>query len=96
MASNKNNLTLEKTSFLQGVNSPFIEKLYQKYLVNPNDVPQSWKDFFEGLNEDKNVVYKELSGPSWSPKKSNILNNDFNEIFKAEEQNLIKNNLEKE
>ena len=96
MASNKNNLTLEKTSFLQGVNSPFIEKLYQKYLNNPNDVPQSWKDFFKGLNEDKNVVHKELSGPSWSPKKSNILNKDFKEIFSVKEKNFTKNNSEKE
>ena len=69
MASNKNNSTLEQTSFLQGANSPFIEKMYLQYLNNPNNIPQSWRDFFEGLNEDKKIVQSELSGPSWAPKK---------------------------
>ena len=90
MASNKNNLKLEKTSFLQGVNSPFIEKLYLQYLNNPNNIPKSWKDFFDGLNEDKTVVHKELLGPSWSPKKSNILDNDFKEILIIRNRRLPK------
>ena len=35
MTSNKDNLTFEKTSFLQGSNSSFIKELYLKYLNNP-------------------------------------------------------------
>ena len=51
MASNKNNLIFERTSFLHGTNSPFIEELYLKYLNNPEKIPQSWRDFFDGLND---------------------------------------------
>ena len=46
MASNKNNTTFEQTSFLHGVNSPFIKEMYLKYLNNPNSIPQSWIRIF--------------------------------------------------
>jgi len=73
MATNKDNLIFEKTSFLHGVNSPFIKELYLKYLNNPKSIPESWIEFFDGLNEDQEVIKKEILGPSWSPrKKSNL------------------------
>ena len=49
MASDKDNLIFEKTSFLQGGNSTFIKELYLKYLNNPKSIPQSWFEFFDGL-----------------------------------------------
>ena len=75
MASNKHNLVFEKTSFLHGSNSPFIKEMYLKYLNNPKSLPQSWTEFFDGLNEDQEIVKKEILGPSWSPKKNNLGNN---------------------
>ena len=72
MTSTKNNLIFQKTSFLQGSNSPFIRELYLKYLEEPKSIPQSWKDFFDGLDEDQEIVKKEILGPSWSPKKNNL------------------------
>ena len=73
MTSNKDNLTFEKTSFLQGSNSSFIKELYLQYLNNPTTIPQSWREFFDGLNEDKEAIQKEILGPSWAPKKNNTL-----------------------
>ena len=73
MTSNKNNIIFTKTSFLQGGNSPFIKELYLKYLNNPKSIPQSWVDFFNGLDEDQEVIKKEILGPSWSPKKNEFL-----------------------
>ena len=73
MTSNRDNIIFEKTSFLQGVNSPFIKELYLQYLENPGAVPQSWKEFFDGLDENKEAVQKEILGPSWAPKKNNNL-----------------------
>ena len=73
MASNRDNITFEKTSFLQGSNSPFIKDLYLQYLKNPTAVPQSWREFFNGLDENKETVQKEILGPSWAPKKNNTL-----------------------
>ena len=71
MTSNTDNSRLGKTSFLQGNNSAFIKELYLKYLQNPFDVPTSWKDFFDDLDEDIEIVEKEMLGPSWAPKKKN-------------------------
>ena len=73
MASDKDNITFEKTSFLQGSNSSFIKDLYLKYLKNPESIPQSWIEFFDGLGEDQEIVRKEILGPSWGPKKNNTL-----------------------
>ena len=67
MASNKDNIIFEKTSFLQGSNSPFIKDLYLQYLENSETVPKSWKEFFDGLDEDKEIILKEILGQSWSP-----------------------------
>ena len=44
---------------------------YLQYLKNPTTVPKSWQQFFEGLNEDEESIKKEISGPSWAPKKNN-------------------------
>ena len=61
MASNRDNKIFEKTSFLQGSNSPFIKELYLKYLNQPESIPQSWVEFFDGLNEDQDIIKKEIS-----------------------------------
>ena len=73
MASDKDNKIFEKTSFLQGGNSLFIKELYLKYLKNPKSIPESWVEFFDVLDEDQEVVKKEILGPSWAPKKNNTL-----------------------
>ena len=77
MASNRNNINFEKTSFLQGGNSSFIKDLYLKYLNNPKSIPQSWAEFFDGLDEDQEVIKKEILGPSWAPRKKNYLKADL-------------------
>ena len=69
MSSSNNNKTYKKTSFLAGNNSEFISEFYADYLSDPNSLPDSWRLFFDGLNEDQKTVDKNLNGPSWSPKK---------------------------
>ena len=49
MSSQENNIIFQKTSFLSGTNSSYIEKLYAKYVENPASIPDSWRQFFEGL-----------------------------------------------
>ena len=72
MTSIKDNTIFDKTSFLDSRNSSFIEELYLKYINNPGNVPQSWREFFDGLDEDQKIIQTEIQGPSWSPKKNNI------------------------
>ncbi len=84
MTSKKINTILEQTSFLHGINSSFVDEIYLQYLKNPSAIPQSWVEFFDGLGEDKEVVKKEILGPTWSRKKNNISKQNFIE------KNLVK------
>ena len=43
------NTEFNKTSFLHGINGPFIESLYDSYLDNPDVVPNDWKIFFSSI-----------------------------------------------
>ena len=70
MSSSDSNLTFKKTSFLSGINSEFINQFYSDYLSDPNSLPKSWKNFFEGLSEDEKLILSDLKGPSWSPEKN--------------------------
>jgi len=36
-------------SYLFGGNAPFIEDLYEKYLLNPQSVPEEWRDYFDRM-----------------------------------------------
>jgi len=97
MKPNNDNKVLEKTSFLQGGNNSFIKELYAKYLENPQSIPESWLEFFDGLGEDQENIEKEILGPSWSPQnniniKKNITDSKKINIeeIPAEEKNFEK------
>jgi 2-oxoglutarate dehydrogenase E1 component len=36
-------------SYLFGGNAPFIEELYEKYLGNPQSVPEEWREYFDRM-----------------------------------------------
>src|SRR5216110_568381 len=49
-------------SYLFGGNAPFIEDLYEKYLVNPAAVPDEWREYFDRMqvmpgSNDKDVAH---------------------------------------
>ena len=69
MSSSQDNNIFKKTSFLAGNNSAFIEEYYSDYLNNPESLPKGWKEFFDGLKENEEIISKTLEGPSWAPKK---------------------------
>ena len=58
MANGKNNNIFEKTSFLGANSSQFIQELYADYLTNPQNIPNEWKIFFEGLKDEKDGIIK--------------------------------------
>ena len=77
------NLEYEKTSFLNKSNSAFIERMYLKFVNKDKDLPDSWKDYFEGIGDELNIIAKEINGPSWGPKKNKI---DIDELQKKIDQ----------
>ena len=69
MSSSQDNNIFKKTSFLAGSNSSFIEEYYSDYINNPSKLPEGWKEFFDGLKENEEIISKTSEGPSWAPKK---------------------------
>ena len=83
MSSSQDNNIFKKTSFLAGNNSAFIEEYYSEYLKDPSKLPQGWKEFFDGLKENSEIISKTLEGPSWAPKKKIKKNNlDLEDLLK--------------
>ena len=68
MSSSKDNTIYRKTSFLSGINSEFINEFYADY-ISDQSLPESWKNFFDGLSDNEKLVLKDLKGPTWSPEK---------------------------
>ena len=71
MSSSKN-IELEQTSFLSKSNSAFIEEMYQKYIEKDPNLPESWKRYFQTLDEDFDLIIKEIEGPSWKKNRKKI------------------------
>ena len=95
MSSSKN-LEFEKTGFLSKSNSAFIEQMYLQYINKDTNLPQSWKNYFDEIGDEIEIVVNEINGPSWSPKKDKIFVKDIKEkITKNVEINeleIIKSN----
>ena len=67
--SSSNNLENKNATFLNKSNSGFIEEMYVKFIEGDPNLPESWRSYFESLNEDLEIISKEIQGPNWSPKK---------------------------
>ena len=93
MSSSQDNNIFRKTSFLAGSNSAFIEELYADYLKNPSTLPEDWKEFFDGLKEKKEVIFKTLEGPSWAPIKKNKKKDKLDIEGLLEKESVTENNI---
>ncbi|MEK9895849.1 MAG: hypothetical protein VW518_05410, partial [Burkholderiaceae bacterium] len=67
--SSSNNKIFETTSFLTGTNTSYIEELYEKFAKDPNSIQESWKEFFLGLAENKELIKRDVAKATWSPEK---------------------------
>ena len=48
-------------SYLFGGNAPFIEDLYERYLVNPNSVPDEWREFSDRMQVMPGSAHKAVA-----------------------------------
>ena len=69
--------------------------MYLKFIKKDPEIPQSWIDYFKDLNEESNLVIKEINGPSWKRtykvKESEIIK----DYTAAKKYNLQNENIEK-
>ena len=57
MSSSKN-LEYKKTAFLTKSNSAFIEEMYVKFINNDPNLPDSWKEYFNEIGDEADVVIR--------------------------------------
>ncbi len=92
MSASKN-FEYKKDSFLNKSNSAFIEQMYLKFINKDLDLPDSWKDYFEEIGDELNIIAKEINGPSWSPKKNKIDIDELQKKIDKKEINFNKVNV---
>ena len=84
MASSKN-LDYKKTSFLDKSNSTFIEAMYLKYLNKDSNLAESWKEYFLDIEDEMELMIKEINGPSWKPGPERINKGEIIEKLKIKD-----------
>ena len=52
---------LRESSALFGGNAPFIEDLYERYLQDPDTVPENWRDYFAHLQASQAIGGQEIA-----------------------------------
>ncbi|MFM2200204.1 MAG: hypothetical protein RL769_257 [Pseudomonadota bacterium] len=93
---------LAHTSEFFSTNIVFINELYQKYLVNPSSVDQSWANFFKENNDEIKSILLDYHGPSWAKRNLKIVgcneydisSNSVKEV-KKDNKSPVKNPSEK-
>ena len=86
MSKLSDNEIFEKTSFLHGTNSAFIEQMYEKYLENPVSVPGDWQTFFSGIGDTKTEKVSNASWSSYNKIKIKFVNSKKKKKFKWTQQ----------
>ena len=82
MSSSKN-LEYKKTSFLNKSNSTFIEEMYLRYLNKDPNLADSWKEYFQNIKDEMDIIIKDINGPSWKPTGSKININNVEKIIET-------------
>ena len=60
----------ERMTFLNGANAEYIAHLYSQYLTNPGKVDDSWRIFFDTLDDNEAALLRDLQGASWTPEEN--------------------------
>ncbi len=82
MSSSKN-LEYRKTSFLNKSNSAFIEEMYLRYLNDDPDLEDSWKEYFQSIKDEMDIIINDINGPSWKPAGNRININNVEKIIET-------------
>ncbi len=67
-------------TFLSGINAEYVAHLYGEFLGNSGNVDQSWKEFFEALDDNELGLLQELNGASWTPEENRKASRKFDRM----------------
>ncbi|MEQ8396402.1 2-oxoglutarate dehydrogenase E1 component [Thalassobaculum sp.] len=60
-------------TFLNGANAPFMAELYARYLAKPTSVDESWRSYFDQLQDEAGAAAHDADGPSWAPRRTKVI-----------------------
>ena len=66
MTDQSRNKAFHDTSFLQGGNALYVERMQARYAANPNSVDASWRAFFDALGDENAAIREEAQGAPWA------------------------------
>ena len=66
MTNHPANDQLHASSFMQGHNADYLEKMYARYAKDPVSVDAQWATFFAEMGDSDNDVVAQAAGPSWA------------------------------
>ncbi|MFZ0509190.1 MAG: hypothetical protein WAM29_14255, partial [Methylocella sp.] len=59
------NSAFARTSFLDGGNAAYVERLQDSYLRDPASLDPSWREFFTRMNDAGAAIAKGAQVPRW-------------------------------
>jgi 2-oxoglutarate dehydrogenase E1 component len=66
MTDQSRNDAYRNTSFLQGVNAAYVERMHARYAENPSGVDEGWRAFFASLGDEGADIREESAGAPWA------------------------------
>jgi 2-oxoglutarate dehydrogenase E1 component len=64
---------LKENTFEYGANAVYIAEVYEKYLNDPANVSEEWREYFEGLGDNLEDVKGDFKGGKWGKEKSQVV-----------------------
>ncbi len=55
--------------------------MYVRFLNQDPNLADSWKDYFEGIQDEAEVILNDINGPSWKPEGVRINSNNIEKII---------------
>ncbi|MFN3938188.1 MAG: thiamine pyrophosphate-dependent enzyme, partial [Gemmobacter sp.] len=66
MTDHSPNAQFRASSFMDGANAEYIDRMQARYAADPKSVDAAWAEFFRALGEAPNDATRAASGPSWA------------------------------
>jgi 2-oxoglutarate dehydrogenase E1 component len=66
MTEHTPNSQFHASSFLQGANADYIDRMHARFATDPASVDAAWAEFFRALGDDPAEAQRQAAGPSWA------------------------------
>ncbi len=65
--------SFQNSDVFAAFNSPYLEEIYARYLIDPTSVDPSWQQYFAGLGDAASDAERMVKGAAWAPRTTKIV-----------------------